>query len=509
MEKLFSLIKSLDGMEKRYFKLAVSVHKEAGMKNYMRLFTAIAKQRTYNDEALREEFKNDAIVKRFDMSKNYLYRLLLNTLQNYHRNSSVELQLINLLNRASVLYNKMLYKSCMELLNKARELAKRYEYYELLLQIIQKTVQVAIEEGKDTAYMDQLYKEHEHALERSRRINDYRKLYQRLYTFFTTKGNDLRVGGIKTQYLKFLNDPLLSNVQKPTEYEEKSYYYLTHSLCYFCLGEADKSYEYTQLRLNLIKSRPERMVEDPDTYVIVLNSVIFYGSVIYKIRECESAFTKLEQFLVNFPSKRHKIFVAYDNMIALYLTAGKFKEGLVYANKAKAELAVYEEKVFASNKVSLYHDMFYVYFGCQQFEESLEWLNKLLNETKLNVREDIQVTARMTNLILHYELKHFDLLPYLIRRAYSFLYKRKRLHKLEKIFLNFLGKLLHVNPYVKKELIAVFIEIKDALEQLTRDPNEAMVMTEYFDYISWLDSKINNRSFERIVREKAQKRQLV
>jgi hypothetical protein len=35
-----------------------------------------------------------------------------------------------------------------------------------------------------------------------------------------------------------------------------------------------------------------------------------------------------------------------------------------------------------------------------------------------------------------------------------------------------------------------------------------MVMTEYFDYISWLDSKINNRSFERIVRDKAQKRQM-
>ena len=507
MEKLFALIKSLDGMEKRYFKLAVSVHKETEIKNYMRLFNAISKQNAYNDEQLRAEFKGEAIVKRFDMSKNYLYRLVLNTLQNYHRNSSVELQLINLLNRASVLYNKMLYKSCMEVLNKARELAKQYEYYELLLQIIQKTVQVAIEEGKDTAYMNQLYIEHSYALERSRRINEYRKLYQQLYTFFTTKGNDLRVAGIKKQYLKFLQDPLLSAKKKPDTYEEKSYYYLTYSLCYFCLGNSDKSYEYTQLRLTLINSRPERITEDPDTYVIVLNSVIFYGSVIYKIKECESAFIKLEQFLFNFPAKRHKIFVAYDNMIALYLTAGKFKEGLVYAEKARRELKLYEDKIFASNKVSLYHDMFYVYFGCQQFEQSLEWLNKLLNETKLNVREDIQVTARVTNLILHYELKHYDLLPYLIRRAYSFLYTRKRLHKLEKIFLSFLGKLLHVNPYVKKELIAIFIEIKNALEELTRDPNEAMVLTEYFDYISWLESKINSRSFEKIVREKAQKRQ--
>ncbi len=508
MEKLFSLIKSLDGMEKRYFKLAVSVHKETEIKQYMRLFNAISKQKVYDDEALKNEFKGETIVKRFDMSKNYLYRLLLNTLQNYHRNSSVELQLINLINRASILYNKMLYKSSMELLNKARHLAKQFEYYEMLLQIIQKMVQVAIEEGKDNDYMNQLYLEHQHALERTQQINEYRKLYQQLYTFFATKGNDLRVTGIKKQYLAFLEHPLLSSKKKPTGYEEKSYYYLTYSLCYFCLGKADKSYDYTQLRLTLIKSRPERIIEDPDTYIKVLNSIIFYGSVLYKIKESENAFNKLEEFLLERSVKRHKIFVAYDNMIALYLTAGKFKEGRIYAEKAKEELKLFEHKVFASNKVSLYHDMFYVYFGCHEFEHSLEWLNKLLNETQLNVREDIQVTARITNLILHYELKHFDLLPYLIRRAYSFLYKRKRLHKLEKVLLQFLGKLLHVNPYVKKEVIHVFIEIKEALEVLTHDPNEAMVLTEYFDYISWLESKIDKRPFEKIVREKAQKRQL-
>src|ERR1700741_4702811 len=130
MEKLFLLVKSLSGMEKRYFKLAVSVHKEADKKNYMQLFTAIAEQDVYDEAALLKKFKGDKIALRFDMSKNYLYRLLLNTLQNYHRNSSVEQQLINMLSRAGILYNKMLYKSCLEILQKARQLAKKYEYYE-------------------------------------------------------------------------------------------------------------------------------------------------------------------------------------------------------------------------------------------------------------------------------------------------------------------------------------------------------------------------------------------
>lgn len=503
MEKLFSLVKSLDGMEKRYFKLAVSVHKDTAHKNYMRLFEALSRQKTYDEAVLRREFAGDAILKRFDMSKNYLYHLLLNTLQSYHRKASVEQQLLNKLDQAIILYNKMLYKSCLEILQKARQAAKRYEYYEILLQIIQMMVKVAIEEKKDTRFTEEFHLDHQYALERIRRINEYHQLYHRVYSYFTKKGNDLRVPGVKKQYRQFLQSPLLSGAQKPQGYEEKSYYYLTCSLCYFCIGEAGKSYKYTQQRLSLIRSRPEKIAEDPDTYITALNSVIFYGSVLCKIREAEEVFGELQDFLSAYPAKRHKIFVAYDNMMALYLTAGQFREGLVYARKAEEELALFEDRLFASNKVSLYHDMFYIYFGCKEYERSLLWLNKLLNETTLGIREDIQVTARLTNLILHYELRHFDLLPYLLRSTYGFLSKRRRLHRLEKTLLKFISKLLHVDPHVKKDLISLFTEIKEALEELTRRPDEAMVLTEYFDYISWLESKIMNRSFERIVKEKA------
>ncbi|MFL5754312.1 MAG: hypothetical protein ACJ76F_12950 [Bacteroidia bacterium] len=502
MEKLFLLVKSLSGMEKRYFKLAVSVHKDADKKSYMKLFNEIAAQDVYNEAALMNTFKGSPIGKRFDMSKNYLYRLLLNTLQSYHRNSSVEQQLINMLSRATILYNKMLYKSCLEILQKARQLAKQYEYYELLLKIIQVIIRVAMEEKKDVPFVDQFQQEYEHAVERIQKINEYRKLYHRLYTFFSKKGNDLRVQGIRKQYRQFLADPLLSENPKTMGYEEKIYYYLTYGLCYFCLRDVEKSYRYTQDCLELIRSRPERIHEDPDAYITVLNSVIFYGSVLCKIEEAEDAFMQLQKILLPLPSKQHKIFVAYDNMMALYLTAGLFREGLAYADMAKAELKFFEQRLFASNKVSLYHDMFYIYFGCRKYEDSLEWLNKVLNETTLGAREDIQVTARLTNLILHYELGNFDLLPYLLRRTYSFLLKRKRLHKLEKLLIRFIGKLLHINPHVKKEITALFIEIKSALEKLMRDPDEAMVLTEYFDYVSWLESKITGRSFEKIVREK-------
>jgi tetratricopeptide (TPR) repeat protein len=472
----------------------------------MRLFNSISKQKVYNEEEILEEFKGMKIAERLDMSKNYLYKLLLNTLQNYHRNGSVEQRLFNLLDRALILYNKMLYKSCLEVLQKARKLSIQYEYYEIQLKVIQMIMRVAIEEKKDDRFMAQFYPEQQLAIEHIQRINEYHHLYNELYSFFSKKGNDLRVKGMRKQYQNFLQHPLLSGEKKPGSYEEKSYYYLTFGLCHFCLGNAGISYESTQKRLNLVKSRPEKLKEDPDTYITILNSVIFYGSVLRKIKECEKAFDKLNEFLNLFPEKKHKLFVAFDNMMALYITAGSFRDGLVYADKAKEEIRQFETKIFASNKVSLYHDMFYIYFVCKRFDEARIWLNKLLNETATGVREDIQVTARLTNLILHFELGNTDLMPYLFRRTYSFLRKQKRLNKLEKALLEFISRLLHADPLGKKEIIGLFAEMKKTLEKLTKDSDEAMVLTEYFDYISWLESKISGRAFEKIVKEKRSKR---
>ena len=53
----------------------------------------------------------------------------------------------------------------------------------------------------------------------------------------------------------------------------------------------------------------------------------------------------------------------------------------------------------------------------------------------------------------------------------------------------------------KQQLIAAFEELKEKLLTLTTDLLEKIVL-EYFDYISWLESKIKNRNFSDIVKEK-------
>jgi len=54
----------------------------------------------------------------------------------------------------------------------------------------------------------------------------------------------------------------------------------------------------------------------------------------------------------------------------------------------------------------------------------------------------------------------------------------------------------------QKELILAFRELKEELEEIIKDSFERKAL-EYFDFISWLESKIENCPFAEIVKEKA------
>merc|ERR1711974_480393 len=80
------LIKSLTKSEKRFFKLSSSL--QSGEKNYLKIFDAIEEQSEYNEEDIKEQFKNERFIKHFPSEKNHLYKLILKSLRSYHSDTS-------------------------------------------------------------------------------------------------------------------------------------------------------------------------------------------------------------------------------------------------------------------------------------------------------------------------------------------------------------------------------------------------------------------------------------
>ena len=71
---------------------------------------------------------------------------------------------------------------------------------------------------------------------------------------------------------------------------------------------------------------------------------------------------------------------------------------------------------------------------------------------------------------------------------------------MENIVLQFIRKKMP-RIHTSRQQLAAFIELRNDFREIANDEYESKAF-EYFDYISWLDSKIEKRSFADVVKEK-------
>ena len=139
-----------------------------------------------------------------------------------------------------------------------------------------------------------------------------------------------------------------------------------------------------------------------------------------------------------------------------------------------------------------------LYFGSSDYDNSILYLNRILNAPNPDYREDIQAFARFLNLMAHYELGHMQLVEYLVKSVYRFLNKREELHQVLKEIILFIRRL----PRIHKDAIdKEFIKLRDNLVKVENNPYERRPFL-HLDIISWLEGKIQGIPIQDIIRQK-------
>ena len=128
---LFLLIKSLSKTEKRYFKLFAGQQGDA--QNYLKIFEFIDKMEAYDEQLLREKFAGEPFLKHLHVTKNYLYKLILKGMRNYHSHKTVHSKIQNNLLDIEILHRRELFGQAEKIVDRTIELARRYEKREDLL----------------------------------------------------------------------------------------------------------------------------------------------------------------------------------------------------------------------------------------------------------------------------------------------------------------------------------------------------------------------------------------
>jgi hypothetical protein len=117
----------------------------------------------------------------------------------------------------------------------------------------------------------------------------------------------------------------------------------------------------------------------------------------------------------------------------------------------------------------------------------------------LSIRSDLQCFARILNLIAYYELGDVEMLEYQVKSVFRFLSKIQEMNLVQKHIMSFLRRSFNLNAQeIKKE----FIKLRANLIKLQNHPYEKRAFL-YLDIISWLTCKIEKRTIQEVICEKA------
>lgn len=115
--------------EKGFFKKYSAVHGRKSS-NYIQLFDAIDRQKTFDEGKLIQKFEGSSIAKHFSVSKNYLYNALLASLEEFHKGSTPYDQIVHNLLRIELLINRDLINAGELLLNQTKKLILKHRLFE-------------------------------------------------------------------------------------------------------------------------------------------------------------------------------------------------------------------------------------------------------------------------------------------------------------------------------------------------------------------------------------------
>jgi tetratricopeptide (TPR) repeat protein len=356
-------------------------------------------------------------------------------------------------------------------------------------------------------------KEEEEVLQAYQYARQYKYLSDTLKIFIKTKG--IVKGEEDTRELEsILEHPLLNSEQKAISYSTKYSFFHLYSKCYSVMEDYKHAYPYCNKLVDLIESHPEQIVKKPQAYLLALNHLLAILKELRKFDEFEEALKKLKSVqskTVHFQSRAFSYIFIHEWNLSFY--TGKYQQCISLIPFLEEGLQKYDNQITSDLKFLFYFDVFYGYFVLEQYQQAIKWLNKILNDKRTEIRQDIRNFGMVVNIILHYEMKDYDLLEYLIRSAQRLLEKEKDAHKFELLVLAYMKRLIKGQSAAEQRKMFIqlrnkllFANLENYLIAFSRGSSEKIILNT-FDILAWLESKIEDRPFASVLFEKEKDKQ--
>lgn len=417
---LFQLIKSLTASEKRYFKLHAKRHGMGKKHSYETLFDLLDKQPDdwqYDEAALKQQLKKRGKGKHFADSKKQLEEQVLMAMRFFHYNGSARAALEALMKNERLLQTKALPQLQIKTLEKAKQLAYKYEEFELLLEILdrERLLNMTLNDQRQLQRLEENAAERKQILQLLQTIADLNdaSAWMFLQLRFSTRYQTEKVLSDADEKI---NAWPFKKHQCGKCFRADYNYYRTLTFYYLMKKEFKKSNDCAEKMFLLYDNEfPHFKIERPDNYRVVLQN---YMSVVSDIEDWELFKSLLDKLKALKP--------ANDKEAADYFEFCTLQEQLYLINIGQLEKSesLIPEIIAGENKhrklihtgrmMKIYNNIAVTLFLSSNWNKCIHWLQKILNE-KTESTTDVKIFAHQLLTICHFELQHYDLIDYMLR----------------------------------------------------------------------------------------------
>ena len=415
----------------------------------------------------------------------------------YNSERSVRYRLQAMLQDIQYLYEKQLFEACNDLIAKAQKIAEQHEMFYIGLQLLywhDKQMVRGYYKKYDETAIENVTTQFNLLLEKLKRERAYRTLETKMgYSYFhlqTKKRLDFQE--------EIIRNPILQDENYPLSNKAKLFYYSIYTQYYYARLDWEKVYFY-QKKMVLLLENDESVNRDK-----MLNHIYSLNNFLHSCLQTKR-FQEFEQYmqLIKTIPKRYakvKLSDALSNEVfpKLYLLellyynrSRQQQKGESIVSEIEKAIATYKSRIHKDDLLLIYINVCLFYFSVAHYKMALEWLHLLLNTNIPNKNDNIfYCNGILWQILIHYELEHYDLLENLLRAAFRFYNKKKEKYHFEISVLQFIKSSLGFVS--QKQEKNAFRELQKTLsEQMTLHENEYDVFLDIKqETLFWIKRKL-------------------
>lgn len=503
VDSVISLIYSLSKSEKKHFSLQVI--KDKTDKDYLTIYDIITKSKLPDGNKVKEEFYRHKPNGSFEVSIQYLYEKLTDTLLALRKKKDFHYDLLNDLCKARMLYERSLFEECFEILSDTIEKARLYENNEILVIAQKLELEYLLRLNFPNMTEQELFHKHfiqNEALKKIRKITEQSSLHNLL------KYRLSHIGAIRTEKQRQdMNDLMINELYIAASSDTEGNFELArnHKLfqANYLMGTGDyKAALNSYKELNTLFEQNRRFWSNPPIYYLsVLEGVLGSLRSTAHYDEMPYFLLKLKELIAETPSLEFKVnatCLLFQYELFPHLDKGYFTECTELMNRYKEPLYDKGNWLNPIRKSELLLYTALVHFGNQNYRTAKKYINNTIIDHNIKYMP-LMRTIRLVRLIVYYELKEYELLQHESRSVTRSLSSPKgQTFRTEWIILWFLNK--RELPILRKEREQFWEKLSPEIHELYNDKYESQLLN-LFDFTAWMESKIRKEKLPDILRK--------